>query len=89
MIQCFVALRGANDVTTPLSVYCDKNGPVHLLNACDIELHMRLLAAEIHKLCPKKSKKELQRWSSHSTRVGACVMLHQMGATEAQLKFLL
>lgn len=50
---------------------------------------MRSVAARVYKLDPIKDKEALQRWSSHSLRVGACVILHSMGITETQLKWLL
>ena len=36
-----------------------------------------------------KDKAVLQLWSAHSLRVGACVILHTMGFTGTQIKFLL
>jgi hypothetical protein len=70
----------------PLSVYL-KEGQVKLIYARDIEIVMRSLAADIYDFRPDHP--DLQLWSSHSLRVGACVILHGMGYTENQLKFLL
>jgi hypothetical protein len=89
IINRFVALCGPDDHTTPLSVHKTKTGQIRLLNARDIEREMRTTATKVYHLCPKKDRAILQRWSSHSLRVGACVILHAMGATEAQLKFIL
>ena len=60
-----------------------------LITSTDIETEMRSVAARVYKLDPIKDKEALQRWSSHSLRVGACVILHSMGITETQLKWLL
>ena len=50
---------------------------------------MRTLAAHMCGLDPVKDKADLQRWSAHSLRVGACVSLHTMGFSGPQIKFLL
>jgi hypothetical protein len=50
---------------------------------------MRTIASVVYNLDPKIHKKELQLWSSHSYRVGACVLLHGMGYQAHQIKFLL
>jgi hypothetical protein len=42
-----------------------------------------------YKLDPTRDKKHLQKWSVHSIRVGACVILHGMGFTDTQIQFLL
>lgn len=87
IIQRFVQLRGASDTTTPLSIYLDeKTGEVKLITSKDIETIMRKLAAHVYKITKES---DLQRWSAHSLRVGACVILHAMGFTGAQIKFLL
>ena len=50
---------------------------------------MRRVAAQVYHLHPGKHAKELQRWSTHSFRVGACILLHGMDFTPTQIKFLL
>lgn len=50
---------------------------------------MRSIAAHVYSLDPVKHKKELQLWSAHSFRVGACTLLHAMGYTGTEIKFLL
>ena len=91
IIKRFVTLRGSHDVITPLSIFQTKTGQIRLITAKDVESQMRLAAINVYKLNPKKAgdKEILQKWSSHSLRVGACVILHTMGATETQLKHLL
>ena len=36
-----------------------------------------------------KDKKALQKWSAHSLRVGACVLLHATGFTPLDIQWLL
>ena len=76
--------------TAPLSVYWDSthNRP-RLIQAKNIETFMRGLAVQVHQLHPEHDKKELQKFSAHSLRVGACVLLHAMGFSTLDIKFLL
>ena len=88
----FVRLRGPDDLTTPLAIYFDpETNDVSLITPDQTVPHMRELAATVYNLDPnKKSDKEiLSRWSSHSLRVGACVLLHALGFTAEQIKWLL
>lgn len=85
----FVTLRGYDNLT-PLSVYrANDTAPVSLITDRDIEQSMRSTASAVYGLDPIKHKKELQRWSSHSYRVGAAVILHGNGYNGPQIKFLL
>ena len=88
IVQRFQRLVGMTDETTPLAVYATSAGP-RFVTPDVIEKHMRTIASHVHGLDPVKDKEELQRWSSHSLRIGACVILYTMGFTETQLKFLL
>jgi hypothetical protein len=92
VVDRFVALRGAHDTTTPLACYATtRKGKtvVRLITDCDIETLMRSLACEVYKFLPTKDKDLLSKWSAHSLRVGACVILHAMGFTAEQIKFIL
>ena len=89
IVQRFNRLIGHHRTDVPLSVYRDDSGTVRSITASDINQVMREVAAEVYHLDPVKHKTELTRWSSHSLRVGACVLLHSMGFTETQLQFLL
>jgi hypothetical protein len=40
-------------------------------------------------LDPSADKALLDRWSSHSLRIGACVILHALGFTDTQIMWLL
>jgi hypothetical protein len=89
ILRRFVSLCGY-DYRTPLSVYrTHPTAPVSLITNDDIEKTMRGTASAVYDLDPIKHKKELQRWSSHSYRVGAAVLLHGLGFTAVQIKFLL
>jgi len=75
---------------TPLSVYLDKStGRAKLITANEIEFFMRGLASEVHGLHPVRDAAALQLFSSHSLRVGACVLLHLMGFTFVDIKWIL
>jgi hypothetical protein len=91
IIQRFVHFRGLTDDTTPLSIYQHKDASIRLINDHNIERSMRELAAQVYNLDPTKEKdrRALQRWSAHSLRVGACTLLHSMGFSPPQIKFIL
>ena len=52
---------------------------------------MRTVAAVVYNYDPNKpdDAAALQKWSCHSLRVGACVILHSMGFTDTQIQWLL
>jgi hypothetical protein len=88
IVERFVRLVGdRKDI--PLAVYKHESGETRYLTEDDITSIMRSNAARTYKLDPKKDRKTLQKWSAHSLRVGACVILHAMGFTESQIQFLL
>jgi hypothetical protein len=93
ILQRFVALRGADDITTPLALYSETSHidplKVRFVTSSDIDTVMRAVAAAVYKMDPEKDFEALQRWSSHSLRVGACVILHALGFTAEQIQFLL
>lgn len=75
---------------TPLAIYYDPQASmVKLITATEIEMFMRHLAAQVYHLHPVKDAKELQRWSAHSLRVGACVLLHAMGFSDRDIQWIL
>jgi hypothetical protein len=84
----FIRLVGWN-YTTPLTVYSAGPGLVHYITSTDTELVMRDAAAHVYNLSPRTCQKELQLWSAHSIRVGACFILHVMGFTASQIQFIL
>lgn len=75
---------------TPLSVYWAPGlACVRLITADEIERFLRRLACDVYHLHPTRDAKDLQRWSSHSLRVGACVALHAMGFSALDIQWLL
>jgi hypothetical protein len=91
IIRRFIRLRGANDLQTPLAVYySDIPGKsTTFITAPDIEGAMRRVASRVYHLDPVKDQETLRKWSAHSLRVGACVIINSMGISTAQIKFLL
>lgn len=71
----------------PLSLYLDEeDGQVYNITDNLITRIFRRVACQIYKLDPATDK---IKFSSHSLRVGACVILHAQGFTGPQIKFLL
>jgi hypothetical protein len=89
IVERFARLRGTDDISTPLAIYTTPDGHVRLITDTVVEYVMRDLAATVYNLDPVKNKADLQKWSCHSLRVGACVILHSMGFTESEIKHLL
>ena len=90
VLRRFVHLMGANDFTTPLAIYSPGPGVTpRLITSTEIESIMRKVTSRLYNLDPVKDQKDLQHWSTHLLRVGACVILHVMGFSEAQIKWLL
>lgn len=75
---------------TPLSVYWDPIPRcVKLITSDEIEGFMRQLAVRVYKLCPRQDREAIQRWSSHSLRIGACVALHALGFSGLDIQWIL
>lgn len=77
---------------TPLSVFWDdEHKEVRLITADKIEAVMRRAAKKAYKLNPKHaaSRELLQKWTSHSLRVGACTLLYARGNHPIVIKNLL
>jgi hypothetical protein len=88
IVQRFVRLLG-KEFQTPLGIYRHTTGAVRFITASIIESTFRMAASFVYKLDPVKDSEHLRRWSAHSLRVGACVILHGMGFTDTQIQFLL
>jgi hypothetical protein len=88
IILRFICLIGA-DCVTPLALYAPHPGAARLITSSNIETLMRRVSATVYHLGPIKNRRELQRWSAHSLRVGACVILHAMGFTGTHIKWIL
>jgi hypothetical protein len=89
IVQRFSCLIGANHRNVPLRVCRHANGQVRCITASIIKSTFRMAAAHVYKLDPVKDCEHLRKWSSHSLRVGVCVILHGMGFTDLQIKLLL
>jgi hypothetical protein len=96
ILRRFARLRGTADFTTPLGLYEEGGAPsgadtprVLFITARDIEKLMRETACRVYHLHPIKDRAALQLWSAHSLRVGACVILHSMGFSDSQIKWIL
>jgi hypothetical protein len=85
----FINLVGWFATETPLAIHRADDGEIRLITATDINAAMRSTAASVYGFDLASNAKELQLWSSHSLRVGACVVLHAHGFTGPQIQFLL
>jgi hypothetical protein len=85
IIQRFLRLVGRT-LDVPLAVYKHPANGVVFITEREITQTFRALACKVYNLDPKS---ERIKFSSHSLRVGACVLLHSQGFTHTQLKFLL
>jgi hypothetical protein len=85
----YIHLVGWEATSTPLAIYRTDAGDIRFITAADINSVMRATAAAVYGLHSIKNEKELQLWSSHSLRVGVCVVLHAHGFTGPQIQFLL
>jgi hypothetical protein len=88
IIQRFARLIGATPYI-PLCVYRADTGRTQYITANIIEFWLRKAAVHVYRLDPVKDSEHLRKWSAHSLRVGACVILHGMGFTDTQIQFLL
>ena len=88
ILQRFVKLMGMNE-TQPLSVYETDTGEIQNITTADVERALRHAASKAYNLDPIKNAKDLQLWSAHSLRVGACATLYAKGFSEMEIKFLL
>jgi hypothetical protein len=85
IIQRFLRLVGRK-LDVPLAVYYHPENGVVFITEKEITQTFRALACEVYNLNPTSEK---IKFSSHSLRVGACVLLHSQGFTHTQIKFLL
>lgn len=75
---------------TPLGLYWDPSAQqARLITSTNIESYMRWLAAQVYHLDSSTDKDQLSKWGAHSLRVGACVLLHAMGFSPIDIKWLL
>jgi hypothetical protein len=60
----------------PLAVYRDRNGQKVYLTSAALTRYIRDVARTVH---PNMSQTDIQKFSCHSIRVWACVLLHEAG----------
>jgi len=91
IVKRFVRLVGATNFDAPLAVFKDDAGLVRPVNSTHVRAVMRHIAAVVYNYDPRKPADQaaLQKWSCHSLRVGACVILHSMGFTDTQIQWIL
>ena len=92
IIDRFITLFGINDLSTPVACYLDaQTGRPKLITTKVIEEHLRHLASVVYNLDPKNPTHEeiLKKWTSHSYRIGATVILHELGYDFVTIQFLL
>ena len=70
--------------TTPLAVYCTSKHKPTFITHKHMEQIIRMAAQKTYNI---KKLSDLHRFSCHSLRVGACVMLHIAGFSADSIKF--
>ena len=90
IVRRFVRLVGWR-FDVPLAIFCPAGGSPQPITASFITQVLQETAAITYDLSPTNPthQKHLRQWSSHSLRVGACVILHSQGFSTTQIKFLL
>jgi hypothetical protein len=88
IVKRFLRLAG-DDHTKPLCICLDALGKLRYITSSDISYVFRRAASAVYKLDPILDVSSLSLWSSHSLRVGACILLHAMGFTDVQIMWLL
>lgn len=92
IIRCRLTLTPPGS-EIPLALHQQDSGtgpPVYITN-WDVTGMLRSLAAQVYNLNPANPRDaaDLKRWSCHSLRVGACVLLHGMGFSATDIQFIL
>ena len=73
-----------NKPRSPVAIYVTKKGQPRLLTNTHMEQLLRRAAKAVYHIT---SLQHLQRFSCHSIRVGACVMLHCANFTDTEIQF--
>lgn len=89
IVRRFVHLTGTWALDTPIAIFRTSGGHVRRITSNEIESCMRLAACAAYGFHPVNNAAELQKWSAHSLRVGACVILYTLGFTDVQIQHLL
>lgn len=89
IVRRFARLVGLHDTSTPIAIHKPHGTHTRYITSIDIERSIREAAAHVYNLDPKIHKDALSKWSSHSFRVGACVILHSQGFLTLDIQWLL
>ena len=90
IVSRFAKLRSLDDTTTPLAIYQhNSHKDARFITSADIETSMRTTAMNFYDLDPVKDVEDIMRFSAHSLRVGACVILQSMGFETHQIQHML
>jgi hypothetical protein len=84
----FVALAGFN-YDIPIAIFRTAQGTIRNITSAESKALMRSTAAALYGLDPITDAAALKKWSSHSLRIGALVILFAAGFSETQMKDLL
>ena len=76
-------IRLGHDMDMPLAIYVDKNGTIKYLTAKKVAEVFRKAARKAH---PGLSNEEYNKFSAHSLRVWACVLLDEAGQKADTIK---
>ena len=68
----------------PLAVFLSAQGTILYCDDSHVESHLKLLATECYNIT---NKDDLARFTCHSFRVGACVLLHEANESPDFIKF--
>jgi hypothetical protein len=87
----FHRLLGVDHPTAPLAIFAGPLGRPTSITASNVAQYLRLAAAAVYGIDPATplGRTDILRWSSHSLRVGACVILHVNGFSSSEIQFLL
>ena len=78
------ALRLCISHDTPLAVFLTSRNTIRYIDHSMVEQTLKLLATQVYNIT---NKQELQRYTCHSLRVGACVLLHSSNASADTIKW--
>ena len=76
ILQRYIQLRGSSCRDQPIAIYHNKAGDTRLITADIVNTLLRDLAVATHDLTKPE---EIQKFSTHSFRVGACCLLFACG----------
>jgi len=85
----YITLVGLEQPEVPLGIYRANDGTVRTIISKQIDEKMRSLVTKHYNYNPVTDKKLINKWSSHSLRVGACQILYASGFTCYEIKVLL